>query len=108
MHSTIESNSTSTEAPVLPTDARVVARRDLALGLVFAAAAVLIMHEAWRDIFRVGRADEECSYVLLAPFIIGWLGWVRRAELFRAPLRNGWAGLVILALGCLLYWYGYV
>ena len=108
MHSTIESKAISTDTPVLPAEARVVTRPDVALGLLFAAAAVLIMHQAWRDIFRVGRADEECSYVLLAPFIIGWLGWVRRAEVFRAPLRNGWAGLIILAIGWMVYWYGYV
>ena len=101
-------NSVADNAPSLESNARVVTRSDLALALLFAAAAVLIMHQAWRDIFRVGLADEECSYVLLAPFIIGWLAWVRRGELFRAPLAGGWAGLLIVVLGWLVYWYGYV
>ena len=107
MHSTLE-KSVAVDASSLKNNARTVTWRDLALGLLFVAAAVLIMHQAWRDIFRIGLADEECSYVLLAPFIIGWLAWVRRAELFRAPLAGGWAGLLILALGWLVYWYGYI
>jgi exosortase len=108
MHSTIEPNSIPVDAPLTKPGARLVTRRDLLLALVFTAASALIMHEAWRDIFRVGRADEECSYVLLAPFIIGWLAWVRKNELFRAKLRGGWAGLLILAMGWLVYWYGYI
>jgi exosortase len=108
MRSTLATESPSVDATALKSVVRAVSRRDLALGLIFVAAAVLIMHQAWRDIFRVGRADEECSYVLLAPFIIGWLAWVRRDQLFRAPLAGGWAGLLILALGWLVYWYGYV
>ena len=51
-------------------------RRDLGIAALIVAAAMAIMFDAWKDIYRLGKADEELSYVLLAPVMIIWLAWV--------------------------------
>lgn len=71
-------------------------------------AAVLVMSDAWTDIVRIALSDEECSYVLLAPIVIGWLAWVRRDQLLQTPVRHGWVGLVIIVVGWLVHQYGYI
>src|SRR5438270_8914492 len=83
-------------------------QRDLGIAAMMVAAAVAIMYDAWKDIYRLGKADEELSYVLLAPVMIIWLAWVRKDELRDCPLRRCWAGIPILVLGWLVYAYGYV
>ena len=66
------------------------------------------MFDAWADIYRLGTHNEELSYVLLAPVMIAWIAWARRARLWRCRVRGGWAGLPILAAGWLVYAYGYL
>lgn len=87
--------------------AAVVSRRDLATGVAFSGLAVAILLPAWHDILRLGIRDEELSYVLLAPVMIGWLAYVRRGLLSKCRARGGWVGLLILALGWAVYSYGY-
>src|SRR5205807_4878901 len=64
-------------------------RRDLGIAALMVAAAMGIMFDAWKDIYRLGKADEELSYVLLAPVMILWLAWVRKGRLASCPLRGG-------------------
>lgn len=71
------------------------------------AAAVVGMLDAWRDIYRLGRLDEELGYVLLAPVVIGWLVWTRRRRLRDCPITAQWLGLLAVAGGAAIYWYGY-
>src|SRR5947209_2305717 len=52
-----------------------VGRWDVLVAAGLAVAAVVATFDAWADILRLGLADEELSYVLLAPVVIGWLGW---------------------------------
>lgn len=73
-----------------------------------ACAAVFALFDAWRDIFRLGMVNEELSYVLLAPVVIGWLAWARRARLSECRPRGLWLGLIALLAGWGVYWYGYV
>lgn len=87
---------------------RPLTRRDLLLACGLACAAIAILWPAWRDIFRLGTRDEELSYVLLAPVMIGWLAYVRRGMLAKCRARGGWLGLLILALGWAVYSYGYL
>lgn len=88
--------------------ARLFRARDSGLAIVFTAVAVLIFLTAWQDIWRIGSHDEECSYVLLAPVVIGWLIWVRRSQLRDCLVRRGWVGVLVLAGGWAVYRYGYV
>lgn len=81
------------------------------MGLLAAALvglAVLACHDAWLDIARIVRKDEEASHILLVPPIFLWLTWVRRARL------NGWqaepsaVGFLIVLPGALLWAFGYI
>lgn len=87
---------------------RFIRRSDVLFGIALSAVAVLIMFDAWRDAYRIAATDEECSYVLLAPVVIGWLAWVRRSALSSCPLRGQWVGLAALSLGWTVWWYGYL
>ena len=78
------------------------------MALLLVGVAVGVMFDAWRDIYRVGSADEECSYVFLAPVVIGSLVWVRSSRLRDCPARRGWAGLLVLLAGWGVYGYGYL
>lgn len=91
-----------------PPQCRFVGRGDLLFAVALIAAAVLVIFDAWRDAFRIAMSDEECSYILLAPVVIGWLAWVRRSKLFNSQLRGQWAGLVVIAMGWIIWWYGYL
>src|SRR5260221_716607 len=95
------------QPPNDPGPHRLIGPRDLALTAVLALAAAWITGDAWSDILRLGLADEELSYVLLAPVVIGWLAWVRRHDLMKCSGRRGWIGLPILLFGWLVYWYGF-
>jgi len=103
---------TAAEAPgaaeARPMRPSLFGRRDLAVAAVLCAAAVGVLWDAWADIYRIGTTDEECSYVLLAPLVVFCLGWVRRKELIKQPVRRAWAGLAVLALGWGVFWHGYV
>jgi exosortase len=83
-------------------------RRDVAVAAGLASAAVATTFDAWADILRLGLADEELSYLLLAPVVIGWLAWVRRDRLRAGSVRSGWVGLIVLAFGWFVYAYGFV
>jgi exosortase len=99
------------ETPPIPSTAhgaRTLQRLDLLIAAALAAVAIAVLFDAWKDIVRIGFTDEECSYVLLAPVVIGWLAWVRRGEAGRRPVRRGWVGLLIIAVGWMVHWYGYI
>src|SRR5215472_4777503 len=86
----------------------VLTRRDLGWATALAVGAVAVTFDAWRDAWRIGQTDEECSYVLLAPIVIGWLAWVRRGRLQNCPIRGGWLGILIGLAGWLIFRRGYV
>jgi exosortase len=87
---------------------RAINRRDLAVAGAMVAAAVLVMSDAWREILRLGLANEELNYVLLAPVMIVWLAWARRDKLRDCRPRGLWVGLIGMAVGWGVYWFGYV
>ena len=99
--------NTIAEQPLPATAPLRISARDLLMAAAGCVAAVLITGDAWTDIFRLGSADEELSYVLLAPIVILWLVWIRRDELRQCGIRHGWVGILILLGGWLSYWYGF-
>jgi exosortase len=82
-------------------------RRDAFIALGLLIASILVTYDAWTDIFRLGMADEELSYVFLAPVVIVWLMWIRRPTLWCCHIRHGWVGILIMLGGWLSYWYGF-
>ena len=83
-------------------------RSDLLFAGAAGAACAFLTRDAWRDTLRLGTRSEELSYVLLAPVVIAWIAWSRRARLARCRPRGGGVGLLILAAGYATYWYGYL
>lgn len=73
----------------------------LTLGLV--ALAVLACLDAWLDIARIVRVDEEASHILLVPLVFARIAWVRRGMLKDwAPRASLW-GVAIALLG-IVFW----
>jgi exosortase len=104
----ISTAGTIPSTPPSSSQTRSVGWRDAAAAAALAVAAILVLLQAWRDIYRIGSIDEECSYVLLAPIVIGALVYVRRDALAGARYTRGWTGLAVLGLGWIVYRYGFV
>jgi exosortase len=86
---------------------RACSLRDWAFTAGLVAAAVAVTFDAWRDIVRLALLDEELSYVLLAPVVIGCLAWSRRGRLRNRAVVHNWVGIPLIALGWAVHWYGY-
>jgi exosortase len=86
---------------------RICSSRDWLLTGGIVAMAIAVGFDAWRDIFRIASRDEELSYVLLAPLVIGSLAWSRRAKVRDCPIVHNWVGVLLIALGWAVFWYGY-
>jgi exosortase len=81
--------------------------RDLLAAAGLAAATVVTLGDAWRDIARLAFANEELGYLLLAPVMIIWLAWVRRHKARESRVRGNWLGIGVMLAGWAVYWYGY-
>ena len=77
----------------------------LAFGLV--AACVLVAGNAWADLSLIGWRDEEASHVLLVPFMVVWLAWLRKHRLRDCRIHGRWVGALGVGLGWLLWSAGY-
>lgn len=74
---------------------------------IMVVASVLITRSAWIDMFKLAWTDDECQYVVLAPFVTAWLVWIRRWRLPYCKLWGRWVGLVIMIPGAWLWFWGY-
>lgn len=74
--------------------------------VVLLAIGVAVRWADWMDIWNIFRRDEEASHVILTPIVVAVLVWVRRERLRRITLRTSWMGPVVVALGCLICYYG--
>ena len=52
--------------------------------------------------------ESEASFVLLIPFVVLFLFWLKRKELVSLELRLWWPGLLVVALALLLHVFGYL
>ena len=83
-----------------------------------AAIALIACYQAWSDILHIvlrfedkfpyiGVGDEEASQVLLVPFIVFWLIWIRRRRLRKCRPTGTWIGPLFVILGGLTTLFGY-
>ncbi|MGN6370712.1 MAG: exosortase/archaeosortase family protein [Phycisphaerae bacterium] len=88
-----------------------------------AVIALVIMafaacYQAWADILHIvlrfepnfpyiGVNDEEASQVLLVPFIVFWMVWIRRRRLRKCRPIGGWIGPALVIFGGSLSLFGY-
>jgi len=76
-------------------------------GLALAAVAMEVVSDAWSDMLRIAWHDEESSQVLLVPFVVGWLVWIRRGRLASCRRRGTWVGPLLVGVGWLISTIGY-
>lgn len=76
-------------------------------GLLLAALGVAVASDAWADILQIALRDEESSQVLLVPFVVAWLVWVRRGRLADCPREATWIGPLLVAAGWGVLTVGY-
>ncbi len=86
------------------------------LPVVLALLFLLWPYQQWdygkRESILIGWArwvlrHSDWWFCFVVPPLVGWLVWLRRAELFRLPLKGTWQGIIPLALGLFCYWVGY-
>lgn len=78
----------------------------LAVLAVLLVISVWVHRTAFWDMIRIGLGREEQSHVLVAPFIAGWLFWLRRSRLRSLRLSPSLWGPIIVAIGWMLSWWG--
>ncbi|HVT81070.1 MAG TPA: exosortase/archaeosortase family protein [Phycisphaerae bacterium] len=81
--------------------------RDTLVAIALALLAAVALADASRSIIELGYNHEELGYVMLAPMMIAWLLWNRRDQFALCRMRGMWIGILILAAGLFIYWYGY-
>jgi exosortase len=79
----------------------------LILWAALLAVVVWTTRETWADLITIATRDEEQSHIILVPFIVLWLAWMRRLRL--RHLRPGGAlfGAAIIGLGWAMSYIGY-
>ena len=71
-------------------------------GLLMAALGVWATQRAWADAWALADIEGENSHVFLAPLVVVWLFWVRRARLPHVRVTGRWVGILLIVLGWLL------
>ncbi len=74
--------------------------------VVLVALGVLATIDAWADMVRIARFDEESSHIRLVPVAAAWLLWIYRDRVGSAGDGLRWVGPAIAALGAILYALG--
>ncbi len=86
--------------------------------VAMAILAIAACYQAWADILHIvlrfepkfpyiGVNDEEASQVLLVPFIVFWMIWIRRRRLRKCRPTGAWIGPLFVLLGAALTLFGY-
>jgi exosortase len=69
--------------------------------------ALVLTSNAVLDTLSLSIHDEESQYLLLGPFLVAWMAWVRRWRLPYCRLGVGWPGVIAVAMGWFAWSYGY-
>lgn len=75
--------------------------------VVLVGLAIGATRSTWLDIFQMAQRNAEQSHVFLAPFVAGWLFWVRRERLRWTPPRWSLVGTAIVGVGWAMGIYGF-
>ena len=76
--------------------------RLILVGLAMAALAVWATRRAWADAWALADINGENSHVFLAPIVVIWLFWVRRARLPHVRVTGRWVGLALILAGWIM------
>jgi exosortase len=80
--------------------------KDVVAGLFAAAVGVLATIDAWQDIVKTARLDEESSHIFLVPIAMLWIAWGSRSRLSGCRRTGCWLGPVVALIGGGVYLYG--
>jgi exosortase len=69
--------------------------------------AIAATRSTWIDIFHLAQRNAEQSHVFLAPFVAGWLFWIRRERLRWIRPRWSLGGTVVVAVGWAMGVFGF-
>jgi len=75
-------------------------------GLAMVAVGMAVTSDAWSDVVRIARKDEEASHILLVPVVFAWLFWVRRRRLRHCKPGASFLGPLLVLAGWMLYSIG--
>lgn len=75
--------------------------------VVLIGLAIGATRSTWLDIFLMAQRNPEQSHVFLAPFVAGWLFWIRRERLRWIPPRWSLAGTAIVGVGWAMGVFGF-
>lgn len=90
-----------------PEPLRMAGRTWLAL-LIVTVLAAFVLWAPIREMMNVWFSSPEYSHGVLIPLIAAFLVWQRKEELARSDFSGSWAGVVLVAVGGLLYLVGHL
>lgn len=73
----------------------------------FIGLAIIVTRHTWIDIFLMAQRNAEQSHVFLAPFVAGWLFWIRRERLRWIRPHWSFTGAVVIGAGWALGTIGF-
>jgi len=73
---------------------------------VMAVVGVAATYPAWADMFMIAYKDEENSHIFLVPLVALWMVFVRRLRFRHCRVTGTALGLIIVAFGWVVSWYG--
>ena len=74
--------------------------------LIVALAAIFLFREGLTYMVATWEGKEEYSHGFIIPFIVLFLIWQKKDILERMPFSGSWAGVLLVLMGCLLYFVG--
>ncbi len=80
--------------------------RQTAMLALLLGVGAWIHRAALLDIFTIGIGNREQSHILLAPFVAGWLLWLRRSRLRSLRIAPSLWGPTFILLGWMMSWWG--
>lgn len=80
---------------------------DISLMLLGVVLCLWVFRVPLMDILQLASKDEEQSHILLAPLVIAWLVWLRKARLAYVRVKPSLLGCSIVAAGCVASWIGF-
>lgn len=81
--------------------------RHIAAAAVMTLVGLFATRGAWLEIYTKAMEDPEMSHILLVPFIVAWLIYIRRGRWRQCQPNGQVVGPILVAIGWYLSWYGY-
>jgi exosortase len=81
-------------------------RRDLWALVALLVTSIAAFLPAWKELVTEILRREDNGYILIVPFVAGYLAWIRRSRFRYIRRRPSLSGVSLIVLAALLGWYG--